>query len=214
MRKNKEESLTEIQSNALSQNLDQTNERKHVEISEEQKRERSFLSGMLLEQKEDLVKAYVERERKRNEEIIELMSGEKTTLKALIAVQRRPYMAEFPNDNLFFPEIFRINFPHLDSKKYRKPKIVGEWIKEIIYDRFAVEVYHTLDTLNPILPGGNRKYKLFQNLNDEGLIELRRFREEAVEIMQTCQEGEWYEFRKKLYDKYRVPYQLKIFEKN
>lgn len=207
-KKKKPDNSEEVKKGFQGENLS------HSEISEEQRQERLFLTGLILEKTDGLIKAHKARKKKKDEEIIELYSGRRITHKAYVSSKRRPYFAEFPNDNGFFFQIFRINFPHLDYKKYRKPPVVGEILKQIVYGRFPLEVYHILDVLNPILPGGTRKYKLFQNLNNDGLTLLRQFRDEAEQLMKEFEYGQWYAFRKELLRKYKVPMQLNIFEEN
>lgn len=190
--------------------------KKKVEISKEAQAERAFLSGMLLQQTEDLVKEDLERKKKRDEEIIELNSGVKISIgeiNTLITSTRQPYTPKFPNDVPFFSEIYRLNnWSHLDPNNYTKPSIVGVYISEIIYGRFSKDILPALRVLNPMLPGGTRKDKHFQYLNEDGQKYVNQYRDEAIVLMKTC--DNWYDFRKKLFDKYKVPYQILLFDKD
>ncbi|GAB2469655.1 hypothetical protein GCM10011375_40270 [Hymenobacter qilianensis] len=186
---------------------------RHVEISQEEKLERSLLSGLLLQQTEDLNRKQQELKKQRDQEVIELIGGGTTSLgalKALIASKRQPYEPRFPRSIPFFSEIYRLNGWHdLDPASYIKPAVVAVWINELIYNRFSQEVLPTLRVFNPKRFGGSRAYKHFQFLNAEGQAELEQYRDEAIALMQTC--STWYEFRAKLFVVHSVPYQVELF---
>lgn len=185
----------------------------HVEISQEQKLERSLLSGLLLQQTETLGREKLELKKQRDQEVIELLGGGTTSLgslKALIASKRQPYAPRFPKSVPFFSEIYRLNgWHHLDPADYIKPTEVATWINELIYNRFSQQVLPTLRIFNPKKSGGGRLYKHFQFLNAEGQAELEQYRDEAITLMQTC--STWYEFRAKLFAVHGVPYQIELF---
>ena len=185
----------------------------HTEISPAEKLERSLLSGLLLQQTEDLVREKLERQKQRDQEAIELIGGGTTSLgalKALVVERRQPYEPRFPNSIPFFSEIFRLNgWHHLNPADYNKPDQVAVWVNELIYNRFSQEVLTTLRSLNPRRAGGDRAYKHFQFLTAEGQAELEQYRDEAVQLMLAC--SNWYEFRQKLWQYHRVPYQTNLF---
>jgi hypothetical protein len=184
----------------------------HVEISQDEKLKRLELSGFLLQQTEDLVRKKLERKKQQDQEAIELLGGETTSLGALrtlLVAKRQPYEPRFPNAIPFFSEIYRLNgWNDLDPKQYIKPAVVAVWINELIYNRFSQQVLSTLRTLNP-KRGGGRAYKHFQFLTLEGQAELEQYRDEAIALMKTC--ATWYEFRVKLGKQYGVPYQISLF---
>lgn len=184
-----------------------------VEISQEEKLERSLLSGLLLQQTDKLSRQRLEQKKQRDHEAIELLGGGTTSLgalKALIAAKRQPYEPRFPRSIPFFSEIYRLNgWHHLDPAYYIKPDEVGVWINELIYNRFSQEVLPSLRMFNPKRTGGGRLYKHFQFLNAEGQAELEQYRDEAIVLMQTC--STWYEFRAKLFAVHGVPYQVDMF---
>ncbi|MFD2719584.1 P63C domain-containing protein [Hymenobacter monticola] len=138
---------------------------RNVEISHEEKLERSLLSGLLLQQTDTLNRQRLELKKQRDHEAIELLGGSTTslgTLKALIAAKRQPYEPRFPRSIPFFSEIYRLNgWHHLDPAYYIKPDEVGIWINELIYNRFSQEVLSTLRMFNPKRTGGGRLYKHF-----------------------------------------------------
>ena len=91
----------------------------------------------------------------------------------------------FPNNNPFFKLMYKLNrWNNLDPNDFTKPPICAIWIKQYIYDRFDREVLPTLLAKeNPIISGYVKKYKLFQFLNDEGLLLLEGYINDAIEIM-------------------------------
>jgi hypothetical protein len=198
----------------LSLSTPSIKETHHVEISPEQKLERSLLSGMLLQQTKDLVREKVERKKQRDKESIELIGGSHVSLgslKALLVEKRQPYEPRFPNSIPFFSEIFRLNgWYDLDPTDYIKPKEVGGWLNELIYDRFSQAVLPTVRKLNP-KKGSGRVYKHFQFLTAEGQVELEQYRDEAIALMKEC--STWSEFRVKLHKAHGVPYQGELFTK-
>ena len=62
----------EDKNGVLSQNLGKTNERKHVELTEEQRQQRALETGMLFELKEGLIKSRAEREKQKKQVLVEL----------------------------------------------------------------------------------------------------------------------------------------------
>ncbi|MEQ9100291.1 MAG: P63C domain-containing protein [Imperialibacter sp.] len=112
----------------------------------------------------------------------------------------------------YYEQIFRLNNWKFTENQpiAQKPNIVGKWTKEIIYSRFGKEVLPALELLNPYERIGIRRFKHHQYLNEEGLIKLNRFIQEAIDVMKIC--NDWYEFRQKLYELHFVPYQLDIYE--
>jgi hypothetical protein len=61
---------------------------------------------------------------------------------------------------------------------------------------------------NPIISGYIKKYKLFQFLNDEGLLFLERYINQAIEVMKESED--WYDFELKYTSRYNLSVQLKL----
>jgi hypothetical protein len=199
----------------VGQDFDQTNEQKHVELTEEQRQERLALSGMLLENKEDLIKARAEREKQKKQEIVELHSGKAFTvgeIERLVSVEPRPYAPMFPYCEPYFKELYRVYYPDRDYKEYPKPYYVSVLFRELIYGRFDKIILPTLDKLNPLVSGKYRARKLFQHLNSTGQAELIDFRDETTKVLEKTGTGDPYGFRKKMYEDHKVPYQLDVFK--
>lgn len=213
MENNEEENLNdEIKGNIKGLSLDQAKEPKRVELTEEQRHQRALEAGMLFEQKEGLIKTRAEREKKKKEELVELRGVLLTTdeLQRLVTVDPLPYAPMFPYTNSYFKELYRIYYPDRDYKEYPKPQYVATLFKEIIYGRFDKTILPALDALNPLINGRYRKRKLFQYLSGDGQGELVIYRDETVIVMADSPSGQPYEFRKKLYEKHKVPYQMEV----
>lgn len=182
------------------------------ELTDEAIKERQFLSGMLIQQTDDLAKEAKSRKKKREEEEIILRSGAKISfaqIKQTITAIRQPYVAAFPNSNPFYKEIYRLNgWTNLDPNSYIKPPIVADWTIELIYNRIGKDIFPVLSVLNPALPNGIRLHKCFQFLTTEARIKFEQYRDEAIEVMRTC--SDWYEFRQKMYIEYGITYQVRI----
>lgn len=187
----------------------------HIEISEEQKQQRALEVGLLFEQKEWLIKSQAEREKKKSEELVVLRGNTITTGEYLniISIEPYPYIPKFPYSIPYFKELYRLYYPDRNFKEYPKPRFIGTLFRELIYGRFNSLILPALKALNPIVGINGRRRKLFQHLNTEGQSDLEKFRDETIEIMQKCSDGNHYEFRKKLYELYKVPYQIEMFEK-
>ncbi|QIX61877.1 hypothetical protein HER32_12060 [Hymenobacter sp. BT18] len=178
------------------------------EISEEARLERNKQTMLLLlrTREEDEKDAKSKKARKKQE--AELLGIEEKLCQHVMA-RKGPYAPLFPNEVPFFAEIFRLNgWGHLDPTDYHKPKIVSTWVKELIYNRFAVEVRPTLEAVNPLTPSGFRQYKHFEYLDKAGRDKVVQFRDEAIDAMGKC--TTWYEFRQLMHKLHGVPYQLRL----
>ncbi len=167
---------------------------------------------MLIQQANDLAAEAQERRNRREQEVIELHSGVKITLaeiNATVTANRQPYVALFPNEVPFFSELSRLSGLNFDPTVFIKPAVVGTWLCELIYDRFAKDVLPALRALNPAYTNGIRPHKHSQYLTLEGQAKLVQYRDEAVTLMKAC--TSMYEFRQKMLQKYGVPYQVEIF---
>jgi hypothetical protein len=217
MKNNEENNQNEEEdNNAPGPNLNQATGNKRVELTEEQRRERASIVGKLFEDKEDLIKARAEREKKKREEIIELQSGARFTIDEvmrIVSVDPRPYDPLFPYSVDFFKQLYRLYYPDRDYKEYPKPYYFHVLFKQLIYDRFDKSVYTALDYLNPLIKGKCRVRKLFQHLNPVGQTEEVQFRDDVIKVAKTIpNDGDSYSFRKKMWEIHKVPYQLDAFK--
>ncbi|HIB37960.1 P63C domain-containing protein [Mesonia sp.] len=112
----------------------------------------------------------------------------------------------FPQE--FYQQIFRLNNWNYEGTISVKPWITGKFTNEIIYFRFSNEVLPFLRIINPYVIPGVRKFKHHQYLTKGSRLKLVQFINQAIELMK--QSSDWYDFRQKYYDRYNVPYQVKM----
>ncbi|WP_111682484.1 P63C domain-containing protein [Winogradskyella tangerina] len=146
-------------------------------------------------------------------EKIQLRNGTTTSLKEikdLINDIPREHESMFPNEKPFFSLMFYLNeWNDLNPHNFIKPPICAKWIKQYIYGRFDREVLPTLlKKENPIIAGYIKKYKLFQFLNDDGLMLLEGYINDAIEVMKISKN--WYDFELKYTKLYTLSVQLKL----
>lgn len=149
-------------------------------------------------------------------EIIQLISGKQTTLKEVkelknyITGLRRSHSKEFIDE--WYKEINRLNsWIKPESMLYQKPPIVAVWTNELIYGRFPKEVLPTLQQFNRCTEIGIRPHRHFQYLTEEGLVKLRTYINESIEMMKVS--NTWSEFRFNYTKKFGLPFQLSLFAK-
>jgi hypothetical protein len=195
-------------------NISPEEAKKHGEITPERLLEIGSITSLIIRQAEDDAKEQARRKEKKDAEIIELLGGDRITfgaLSALVSPKRSPYKPLFPNTEDFWREIFRINGWHdQDPTQYAKPRIVGKWVCELIYDRYIKEVLPAVRQYNPMICNGFRLHKHFQFLTSEAKAMLIQYRDEAIALMRQC--ATWTEFRQKYLLKYGIGYQTSIFE--
>ena len=168
---------------------------------------------MLILGADELAQQARELKRKREQTVVELHSGFKITIgeiNTIVSGNASDYLPMFPNNVPFFSEINRLSEIKFDPAEYIKPPFVGEIICEIIYGRFDKSILPALRAVNPAYTNGIRPRKLYHYLTPEGLALLAQYRDEAIEVMNSC--STMYEFTQKLFKQYGVPYQIKAIE--
>jgi hypothetical protein len=146
------------------------------------------------------------------QEIHQLQNGREFTIKQvkeIISEIAREYSPMFPNDKPFFKLMYKLRgWDHLNPNEFIKPPVVSTYIKKYIYARFNKEILPTLLAKdNPLVSGYVKKYKLFQFLNDDGLILLEQYIQEAINVMEGAKD--WYDFELKYTQLYQLSVQLK-----
>ena len=152
---------------------------------------------------------------KENREIekFQLRNGSYTSIKEvkdLITDAAQKHVSMFPNDRPFFSLMYKLNgWDDLNPNNFIKPPICAKWIKQYIYGRFDREMLPTLlSKENPIIVGYIKKYKLFQFLNEEGLLLLEGYISDAIEVMKISKD--WDDFEMKYTKLYDLSVQLKL----
>ena len=109
----------------------------------------------------------------------------------------------------FYQQIFKLKGWRVDPDKgiFKKPGIVAKITAYLIYLRFPVGVLQELQQLNKKDEDGERLFKHFQWLTDEGQLLLLTYIEEATELMKKHKT--WNEFIKDFTLKYSNPYNLR-----
>src|ERR1035437_5991421 len=186
---------------------------KPVDIEEQKLVKQKESQGLIVNADTLLPKKSVDKEL----EIFQLRSGIEFSIKGindLISEIARPYFPMFPNSKPFFKLMYKLNrWDNLNPNDFIKPPCVALWIKQYVYARFSKEVLPTLmQKDNPLVDGYIKKYKLFQFLNDEGLLLLEGYIQDAINVMETA--SSWYDFELKYTAIYRLSVQLKIFSTN
>lgn len=107
-------------------------------------------------------------------------------------------------DDQFFEDIYKMrNWTW--KKAYKKPGVVGTWIKEIVYDRLA-PILPELERRNPKNIHGNRSYKHHQFLSkDIGLPKLKQHLE-AIHAIAVISNYKWDVFMRNLNKAYPSNY--------
>jgi hypothetical protein len=153
---------------------------------------------------------------RRESEIFELQNGLKTTIK-LEREKIRRVTEEFPQPHgpkfkAFFPALGKIdNWTEEQMKSYHKPHIAPKLIRECIYQRFPSDVRLHLELKNPYIKWCLRKFKHYLFLNEEGILLLEKFIDQAVTIMKDT--STVYEFKKKYAEQYGTGFQPVLYEK-
>ncbi len=169
-----------------------------------ERQELLFETESLLPKKEEINKEL---------EKFQLRNGRTTSIKEIKDVIRnlaREYQPMFPNSKPFFSLIYKLNgWDSLNPNDFIKPPICAIWIKQFIYGRFDREVLPTLLAKeNPLITGYIKKYKLFQFLNDEGLVYLEKYINDMIEVMKISKD--WDDFEIKYTKLYPISVQLKL----
>jgi len=171
------------------------------------------LIDSILEQTENLTQHQLtKRNKKKEDEIIELLGGAKISIsqiKLVIANAISRYAPIFPA--IFYTEIYRLNGWTMPKERFwEKPHKVAIWTNEIIYNRFSKDVLPALQQLNPYIAVGVRANYHHQWLNEIGKQQVEKFIADAVSIMKTC--NTWYEFRKAYAKRFGLSVQTELWD--
>lgn len=129
-------------------------------------------------------------------------------IKNFVLITAKMYKATFPQ--VYYKEMFRLKGWKIEGTSiYRKPWLVAKYTVEVIYGRFTKDILMAIELQNPYIVQGVRGFKHFQYLNEKGQNKLEQFIYEAVEVMKDS--SSWYEFRVKMFDLYKLPYQMDLF---
>lgn len=109
----------------------------------------------------------------------------------------------------FYEHVFRIlNLPG-DPALYLKDKAVAEFTIEVVYGRFNKEDIKTIKSKNKFVGKFVREHKFYEFFNEDGIRMLQLYIEETIKCLKTSTTN--YEFRKKMFDLHKLPYQIELF---
>jgi P63C domain len=96
-------------------------------------------------------------------------------LNKMLLNEAKKYYVTFPVE--FYRQIFRLNnWQWKPENAQKKPSVIGNWTKDLIYKRMAPRLLKELEKRNPKNEKGYREHKHFQFLTDEvGEPRLREF---------------------------------------
>jgi len=124
-------------------------------------------------------------------------------LEKFISKELRAWTKTFPSE--FYEHIFRLHDWKFDPASVKRPRVIGHYTNDIIYQRLAPGVLERLKEKNPVVDG-RRKSKMFQWLTGEvGDPKLRSHIDGVMAIMRIS--DDWPQFRqflKKAYPKYET----------
>lgn len=116
-------------------------------------------------------------------------------LEAFIAKELRPWLRTFPDE--FYQELYRLKGKEFPKDTSYRPRYIGLWTNDIVYNRLAPQVLEQLKAVNPKQESGRRKHKFFQWLTSNvGYPKLREHLGSVVTIMKLS--TDWHDFKAKL----------------
>ncbi len=176
------------------------------EAEEKQKAELLKQSDLLsiFENTESLVKP---KDKKKESEIVQLISGEV----AVISDKIERYDSQYPME--MYEHLYRVYKLKGDPKAWKKDKKCADFTNEMFYaGRFGKGVLQTLREKNKYDSSKGyceRARKHYYHLNSTGIHMLQKFISQTVDALKLCTEE--YEFRKYMFALYKVPYQQDMF---
>ena len=165
----------------------------------------SVIEG-IFEQTESLTKKQVSNKKRHRGEIIELVGGGKLSLSVLASLPQK-HPSQFTLE--YYTPVFRILNLDGDPSEWNKPKEVADFTNEVIYGRYEKDVLPTIRLHNKYIGYCIREHKNYKFLNEKGLFMLQTFIHEAIDTLSEC--DTYYQFRIKMFEKYKLPYQIEIF---
>jgi len=178
------------------------------------KEERENLQLLLIQGAENLIQdKFSDKYLDRQNEKIKLISGVEISLKKareiLISIAQN-HPTQF--DLVFYTEVFKILNLDGDPSNYFKPREVADFTNEIIYGRFDKNILPTLQRMNNFVGYCVRARKHYHFFNEDGIRNLQIYINQAIVVMQES--TSYYEFRIKMFERYKVPYQIQVEFKN
>jgi hypothetical protein len=116
-----------------------------------------------------------------------------------------------PKFRQFFPALGKIaGWTEEELKSYHKPVLAAKTINEVVYDRFPKDVMAHIQAKNPYIKWCTRVHKHYLFLNDDGILLLEKFIDDAVTVM--LDSSSIYDFRIKHAERFGTGFQPVLFE--
>jgi len=187
-----------------------------ITVPEKKVDNRESETALLLFNTEITSQELVAKQKKIDNEKQQMISGEVFTF-ADLKEDYRKYMSEIeknyePKFTLFLERFGALlNWTEDQKKKFRKPLITAVTIIELFYNRFPEGTLKYMRNKNKYVNFKYliRKTKNYKFLNEDGIIKLERMIDEVNTLIPTCKD--YYELRKKMFELYKVPYQIELF---
>ena len=168
----------------------------------------SIIDG-IFEQTKSLTKKQLSNKRKNSAEIVEMISGRKLDL-SVLASKPQNYPSQFSQD--YYIPVFKILNLTGDPAEWHKDKAVADFTNEVIYGRYDKDILPTIQLHNKYVGFCVRQHRNYQFLNGRGIEMLKTFIQQAVDTITEIGDGTYYDFRKKMFEKYKLPYQIELFK--
>lgn len=152
-----------------------------------------------------------QKDKEKEETIIELRSGRKTSLKEVndyLSSIKQPYQSHFGYDKPYYEYIYKLNWPNEDYREFVKRQEVAVWTVRLIYGRFPDGVVQFLKKQNKFLFEYIRTDKYFQYLSPEAQNLLDDFISDFNRMIVGY--NDWDKFEEDYCKKYKISYQNKI----
>jgi len=164
----------------------------------------------IFEQTKDLTEKQTSNKKKKEPAIVNLISGKQVDLNILAATPQN-HPPQFSQE--LYNEIYRVFHISGDPTMWHKDKRVADFTNEFLYSsRYEETVLPALRAKNKYDPTKycTRYTKHYQYFTKDGIIRLQIYLSQTMDVLKDCFEE--YDFRKKMFEIYKVPLQGDLFK--
>jgi hypothetical protein len=182
-----------------------------LEAKKQQVREeRHQLQQLLIQLTEDKIEdKFSDKALDRHNEKIKLISGVEIDLQVL-SKEFQKYDPQYTTE--FYAPVFRLLNLSGDPSSFvdRFQREIAIFKNEVIWSRFPKGQINELRRINKYKGYYTRRFWNYQGLNEKGLALFQLFMQQTIDTMAMPECTTNYEFRKKMFEKFQVPYQIEI----
>jgi hypothetical protein len=177
--------------------------------------DREYLTEFLISETEITSKEALAKQKQIESETRQMLSGETFTIAGL-KEEFEQFLSKIEKDyepkfTLFLQRLGTLcKWTEEEMKKFRKPRIAPITIIELFYNRFPTGTLQYMHEHNRYVGYCIRRTKNYKLLNEDGIRKLERLIDEANTLMPQCED--YYEFRKRMFENFQVPFQIELFE--